>query len=181
MIIKSILADITTLPVDVIVNAANSSLMVGGGVDAAIHQAAGPELLEECRTLNGCAVGDAKLTAGYQLKSKHIIHAVGPRWEGGRQGEHGSLSSCYRRAISLAERIDARSIAFPCISTGVFHFPNDQAADIAVYSVLGSISELSSLQEVVFCCFTDTDLELYKAALNEQLGVTEVKKILSET
>ncbi|MEY4684868.1 MAG: hypothetical protein RLZ25_1327 [Pseudomonadota bacterium] len=167
--IKAILADITHLDVDIIVNAAHESLLGGGGVDGAIHQAAGPELLAECRMFKGCNPGEVVLTEAYRLPSRKVIHTVGPRWRDGRSGESERLRSCYGRSITLAESIKARSIAFPCISTGVFRFPKELATRIAVESVLGSISEPSSLQEIIFCCFSESDLQGYLEVLNEAL------------
>ncbi len=148
-------ADITTLAVDAIVNAANRSLLGGGGVDGAIHRAAGRELLEECRTLGGCDTGSAKITRGYKLKAKHVIHAVGPVWNGGNRGEEEELASCYRTAIELAVANRLSSIAFPAISTGVYRFPPDRAARIAVGTVTGEIARGShGITRVVFCCFS---------------------------
>lgn len=167
--IKAILADLTTLDVDVIVNAAHESLLGGGGVDGAIHRVAGPDLLAECRTLGGCEPGAVVLTEAYRLPAKRIIHTVGPRWRDGHSGEPERLRSCYGRSIALAESIQARSIAFPCISTGVFRFPKALATRIAVETVLGSISEPTPLKEIIFCCFSDADLERYLEVLNEAL------------
>jgi len=167
--IKAILADITHLEVDVIVNAADESLLGGGGVDGAIHQAAGHELLAECQMLGGCKPGEVALTEGYQLPAKKVIHTVGPRWRDGHSGESECLRSCYGRSIARAESLKARSIAFPGISTGVFRFPKPLATRIAVEAVLGSISEPTSLEEIIFCCFSEADLQLYLEALNEAL------------
>jgi O-acetyl-ADP-ribose deacetylase (regulator of RNase III) len=163
--LRAIKADITKLQVDVIVNAANSRLLGGGGVDGAIHSAAGPELLEACRALRGCAAGNAKLTKGFLLPAKHVVHAVGPVWQGGKQNEPELLASCYRRALELATLVDAKTIAFPCISTGVYGYPVNQAARIAVTQVRAYVSEHGELEEVVFCCFSDKDLAVYEALL----------------
>src|SRR6516225_2222630 len=150
-----VVADITTLDVDAIVNAANTSLLGGGGVDGAIHQAAGPELLAECRTLNGCNTGDAKITGGYRLPARHVIHAVGPVWSSKRGEECDRLlASCYRSALILAAEHRLASIAFPAISTGVYAFPADRAACIAVGAVTTGLGAASGLQHVVFCCFS---------------------------
>ena len=149
-------ADITTLAVDAIVNAANRSLLGGGGVDGAIHRAAGPDLLVECRTLGGCDTGSAKITRGYKLKAKHVIHAVGPVWDGGDKGEDDLLASCYRTALALAAEHRLTSIAYPAISTGIYRFPLDRAARIAVGTVASEIAAAPrGLTQVVFCCFSE--------------------------
>jgi O-acetyl-ADP-ribose deacetylase len=151
-----VVADITTLDVDAIVNAANSSLLGGGGVDGAIHRAAGPELVDECRMLHGCKTGAAKMTKGYRLPARHVIHAVGPVWSRGERNEEqldGLLASCYRAALSLAAEHRLGSIAFPAISTGIYAFPADRAARIAVAAVMAGVSETSNPRHVVFCCF----------------------------
>jgi O-acetyl-ADP-ribose deacetylase len=151
-----LVADITTLAVDAIVNAANRSLLGGGGVDGAIHRAAGPELLAECRMLGGCGTGSAKITHGYKLPAKHVIHAVGPVWHGGASHEDDLLASCYRTALDLAAAHNLTSIAFPAISTGVYAFPPDRAARIAVGTVASELSAAPRLlTRVVFCCFSE--------------------------
>lgn len=162
--LRAIQADITTLMVDAIVNAANSSLLGGGGVDGAIHRAAGPQLLEECRKLGGCRTGDAKITGGYRLPARHVIHTVGPVWSGGNAGESGLLASCYRRSLELAAQHRVQTIAFPGISTGIFGYPVEQAAQIAVETVRSS-SAIARLDEVTFCCFSERDLDVYLGLL----------------
>jgi len=166
--LKAVTADITTLAVDAIVNAANSSLLGGGGVDGAIHRAAGPELLNECRKLGGCQTGDAKITPGYQLPAKFVIHAVGPVWYGGNQGEQKLLAACYRRSLDIAVDLKLETIAFPAISTGVYGFPLQPAAEIAVNTAWQFIARSTTLTEVIFCCFSETDYLEYQALLEDK-------------
>jgi O-acetyl-ADP-ribose deacetylase (regulator of RNase III) len=163
-----LVADITTLALDAIVNAANESLLGGGGVDGAIHRKAGPDLLAECRGLGGCATGSAKITRGYALPARHVIHAVGPVWRGGRADEEDLLASCYRTALVLAADHGLRSIAFPAISTGIYAFPADRAARIAVGTVVSEISaDPRGLQRAVFCCFSDDSARHHRDAFAE--------------
>lgn len=162
---RAVLADITTLAVDAIVNAANSSLLGGGGVDGAIHRAAGPQLLAECRSLGGCPTGEARLTGGYRLPARHVIHTVGPVWQGGRAGEAELLAACYRNALQLAHRHGLMSLAFPAISTGIYGYPQDAAARIAVDTVTTWQAAAPHPGEVIFCCFRPADLRIYAALL----------------
>ncbi|MCF7220545.1 O-acetyl-ADP-ribose deacetylase [Marilutibacter chinensis] len=163
MQLTALRADITTLAVDAIVNAANSSLLGGGGVDGAIHRAAGPELVHECRLLGGCRTGQAKATKGYRLPAMHVIHTVGPVWRGGNDGEAELLSDCYANSLMVAETLGVRSIAFPGISTGIYGYPKPEAARIAIGTV--SSHRAGCIEQAIFCCFSDDDLGIYREAL----------------
>jgi O-acetyl-ADP-ribose deacetylase (regulator of RNase III) len=163
--LEVIVADITTFSVDAIVNAANSSLLGGGGVDGAIHRAAGPELLAECRTLHGCETGGAKITRGYRLPARHVIHAVGPVWHGGKAGEDEALASCYISAIKLCQTHGLASVAFPAISTGIYRFPAERAARIAVTTTVDVLTAAPGINRVIFCCFSDDSGRLHEQAL----------------
>ena len=163
--LEVIVADITTLGVDAIVNAANSSLLGGGGVDGAIHRAAGPELVAECRMLHGCETGNAKITKGYRLKAKHVIHTVGPVWNGVTLGEDDLLASCYVRGIELCQENGLASVAFPAISTGIYRFPADRAARIAVATAVSALEAAPAVQTVIFCCFSRDSATLHEQAL----------------
>lgn len=166
MRLEAVQGDITEQRVDAIVNAANTTLLGGGGVDGAIHRAAGPDLLAECRTLGGCPTGEARLTRGYRLPAKYVIHTVGPVWSGGGRGEPELLRSCYRSALALAAATDVRSIAFPSISTGAYRYPIEAAAGIAVSTVRRALAEPTSVELVRFVCFSARDLKVYERALS---------------
>jgi O-acetyl-ADP-ribose deacetylase len=162
-----VLGDITKLQVDAIVNAANETLLGGGGVDGAIHRAAGPELYDECLALRGCKTGDAKITKGYRLPAKYVVHTVGPVWGGYKRGEDELLASCYRKSLELAVAHELKSIAFPCISTGVYRFPQERAAEIAVREVRSFLDRNPSIEKVVFVCFLQEDFEIYQRLLEQ--------------
>ena len=167
--IEIVQGDITKLAVDAVVNAANKTLLGGGGVDGAIHRAAGPELLEETRTLGGCETGQAKITAGYRLPAKFVIHTVGPVWHGGERNEDAQLADCYRNSLELAGSRGIESIAFPAISTGVYGFPLERATDIAIAETKVFLEKHASIKRVIFCCFSDRDLQVYEKAAERLL------------
>ena len=166
-ILRAVQADITSLKVDAIVNAANSSLLGGGGVDGAIHRAAGPQLVAACRRLHGCPTGEAKITPGFRLPARYVIHTVGPVWHGGGSGEAAQLAACYRHSMELAAVHGMRSIAFPAISSGAYGYPTERAAEIAVTTVRASAQRAGGLEEVIFCCFSRDDLRIYERLLDK--------------
>ena len=168
MNIKLFCGDITTLKVDAIVNAANTTLLGGGGVDGAIHRAAGKELLTECRTLNGCKTGDAKITKGYNLQAKYVIHTVGPVWHGGNSGEPEKLAFCYRKSLEVAVENGIKTIAFPNISTGVYGYPKIEAAKIATQTVVSFLKKNYEIEQIIFCVFDDENFEIYRELLNSK-------------
>ena len=170
MSIQILQGDITTIAADAIVNAANTTLLGGGGVDGAIHRAAGPELLAECRTLGGCPTGEAKLTRGYRLPARYVIHTPGPIWRGGRCGEAEQLASCYRNSLLLADAHNCRTVAFPSISTGVYHYPIEQAAGIALRTLRDTLAQCRSVDTVWMVCFSAADKAVYDAALRALEG-----------
>ena len=167
MMMEAILADITKLKVDAIINAANNTLLGGGGVDGAIHRAAGKELLEECKTLGGCQIGEAKITKAYKLSAKYIIHTVGPIWNGGSFGEAELLRKCYTNSLGLALKNGCESVAFPCISTGVYRYPGTDAAGIAVKACVEFIRQNNYSCRIIFCCFSQDSVEIYNNILEE--------------
>jgi len=166
LVLRTLQADITTLEVRAIVNAANSSLLGGGGVDGAIHRAAGPQLLEACRQIGGCPTGEARITAGFRLPADYVIHTVGPVWRGGQAGEAALLAACYRNSLELAAAHGAESVAFPSISTGVYGYPPELAAPLAIATVRDHAARLQSLREVLFCCFSVADHQRYITLLD---------------
>jgi O-acetyl-ADP-ribose deacetylase len=179
--LRAVRADITTLDVDAVVNAANQSLLGGGGVDGAIHYAAGPKLLDACRTLGGCQTGDAKITKGFWLPARHIIYTVGPIWRGGDRGERELLAACYRRSLELAVEHKLRSIAFPSISTGAFAFPLKLAAPIAVSAVRNFEFSESELRDIIFCCYSREDFSIYKRLLAGKTANSGAETLGEET
>lgn len=172
--IKILQGDITKLPVDAIVNAANSSLLGGGGVDGAIHRVAGPDLLKECKTLGGCATGEAKITRGYELPAKFVIHTVGPVWHGGKEGEAKLLENCYRNSLLLAEEYHLQSIAFPAISTGIYGYPFEEASQIAIATVQNMENEMIYLKEVIFILFSKRDYDIFKGIYTKYSSHSEL-------